>query len=201
MLQNELLTSYLEEKMGAECRQYEKIGAGFGLNSTSGLVEIVLIDCQNDESFNPWSTFGLNQDIDLQKLCLIFYNVHPEADIEQPAMLFGVRGIFYYGESFKIFPKGINAILAGELWFSRKTLSQCFLSNQADGRVPTDLSACLTFREKEILFHLAAGAGNQEIASTLYISLHTVKTHIYNIFRKINVKNRLQASLWAAKYI
>ncbi|MFQ5717316.1 MAG: PAS domain S-box protein, partial [Nitrospinales bacterium] len=57
----------------------------------------------------------------------------------------------------------------------------------------------LTSREKEILLHVASGAANQEIADQLYISLHTVKTHIYNIFRKIGVDGRLQAALWAAK--
>jgi DNA-binding CsgD family transcriptional regulator len=46
---------------------------------------------------------------------------------------------------------------------------------------------------------IITGLKNEEIANRLYISAHTVKTHIYNIFKKINVPNRLQAALWAAK--
>ena len=59
----------------------------------------------------------------------------------------------------------------------------------------------LTAREKEILDKIAHGNSNKDIADELYISLHTVKTHIYNIFRKIDVSSRIQAVLWKARYI
>ena len=59
--------------------------------------------------------------------------------------------------------------------------------------------AVLTKRQAEILALVAVGHSNEEIAQKLYISAHTVKTHLYTIFKKINVPNRMQASLWAAK--
>jgi DNA-binding CsgD family transcriptional regulator len=46
---------------------------------------------------------------------------------------------------------------------------------------------------------VASGATNEQISDRLFLSRHTVKTHVYNIFKKINVTNRLQAALWAAK--
>jgi len=55
----------------------------------------------------------------------------------------------------------------------------------------------LTRREQEILSQLTTGEPNSVIASRLHLSEHTVKNHMYNIFRKIGVKNRLQASNWA----
>ena len=48
-------------------------------------------------------------------------------------------------------------------------------------------------RELEILSLLAEGHSNQEIASKLFVSLSTVKTHNQNIFEKLDVKRRTQA--------
>ena len=51
----------------------------------------------------------------------------------------------------------------------------------------------LSKRELEILNLLAQGHSNQEIAAKLFVSLSTVKTHIQNLFEKLDVKRRIQA--------
>jgi len=51
----------------------------------------------------------------------------------------------------------------------------------------------LSKRELEILSLLAQGHSNQEIAVKLFVSLSTVKTHIQNLFEKLDVKRRIQA--------
>lgn len=50
----------------------------------------------------------------------------------------------------------------------------------------------LTLRESEIITHLCRGASNKEIGDQLYIEEATVKTHLRNIYRKLNVKNRVE---------
>ena len=55
----------------------------------------------------------------------------------------------------------------------------------------------LTDREKEILTYLSKGMTNKEIALELCISRHTVKAHISEILRKLNLRNRINAAIYA----
>src|SRR5512132_4035019 len=57
----------------------------------------------------------------------------------------------------------------------------------------------LSEREQEILRLVATGASNKEIAQQLYISANTVKVHLRNIFAKINVVSRTEATLFAIR--
>ena len=59
----------------------------------------------------------------------------------------------------------------------------------------------LSPREFHILFMMAGGFSNKGIAARINISSHTVRTHLYNIFRKIDVGNRVQASLWVHEHV
>jgi DNA-binding CsgD family transcriptional regulator len=91
--------------------------------------------------------------------------------------------------------------LHGNLWLSRKILSRCILAKDETEAATIQMLQYLTLREKEILKYVASGLRNKEIADKLNISLHTVKTHLYNVYKKIEVPSRLQATLWAAAYL
>jgi DNA-binding CsgD family transcriptional regulator len=78
-------------------------------------------------------------------------------------------------------------------------LTKVYLSKyHSDYQIPspniTDifLKYSISNREKEIIHEICKGKTNQQIADDLFISLQTVKDHTYNIFRKTNVKNRVQ---------
>jgi two-component system nitrate/nitrite response regulator NarL len=58
---------------------------------------------------------------------------------------------------------------------------------------------CLTVREKQILELIAGGQSNKNIARELNISDGTVKVHVKNILRKLNLKSRLEAAVWALR--
>ena len=72
-------------------------------------------------------------------------------------------------------------------------------SSSLNLRTSTRTMNVLSRREMEILGMVAVGGKNMEIAHKLFISPHTVKTHLYNIYKKIHVGDRHQAVLWAAK--
>lgn len=58
----------------------------------------------------------------------------------------------------------------------------------------------LSAREMEILQHAARGSSNKEIAHTLQISQQTVKNHISSILRKLDVKDRTEAAVYALRH-
>lgn len=53
----------------------------------------------------------------------------------------------------------------------------------------------LTVREKEIIAEVSKGLFDKEIASKICISTETVKKHVKNIYRKLGVRNRVEASI------
>lgn len=83
------------------------------------------------------------------------------------------------------------------IWLSKKISPKNSRFLQISNRVEGDASGLLSERELEVLKHIADGKSNLEIAASLYISIHTVKTHITNIFEKLQVRRRTQAVLRA----
>ena len=58
----------------------------------------------------------------------------------------------------------------------------------------------LTAREMDVLACIAKGFSNQDIAKALFVSEKTVKNHLTNIFRKLNVNDRTQALIYVLKH-
>ena len=105
------------------------------------------------------------------------------------ALLFTLLGIWVSQKIFR--PKKQITIIEKEKIVEKAILvagTQPFILNEK-ALQEADLSA----RELEILQLIAKGLSNQEIAATLYVSVNTVKTHIANLFYKLEVKRRTQA--------
>ncbi len=196
-LQNELMARILERETGAACGCVEDIGDVPAMDEEkTSQQNLILLDFMGKDLTTLSFTLDSDFKRKLSRAFLALFNVSPGLGIEENAARHGVRGFFYEHDQLDRFLKGVNAIFKGELWLSREIMTK-FVFDQ-DIFSPM-VKKILTQREIEILSLVAVGAKNEEIAERLFISPNTVKTHIYNIFKKINVTNRLQAGLWAAK--
>jgi DNA-binding NarL/FixJ family response regulator len=79
------------------------------------------------------------------------------------------------------------------------SLLHSFKERMLRPRTELETQTPLTERELQVLRHVAHGLSNREIGGSLGISIETVKEHVQNILRKIDVKDRTQAAVWAVK--
>ncbi len=77
--------------------------------------------------------------------------------------------------------------------FQKVKISMRRRRDQSDEHMP------LTNREVQVLRHVSLGLSNREIGKSLDISVETVKEHVQNILRKLDVNDRTQAAVWAVK--
>ena len=94
----------------------------------------------------------------------------------------------------------IRTTYEGASWLD-PSIARVVLNNfvKKAGKENKSAESILTEREVDILNHIARGFSNLEISEKLYISLNTVKTHIKNIFQKLEVEDRTQAVMTALK--
>jgi DNA-binding NarL/FixJ family response regulator len=84
-----------------------------------------------------------------------------------------------------------EAALSGEV--ARSLLDQVRDGGYRNGGVPDDIAGALSAREVEVLLLLDEHLGTDEIAARLYISEHTVRSHVKSLLRKLNVSSRREA--------
>jgi len=201
-LRNDIMARFLEREIGVECCVGEHLrAAGFSAGSGFTGQTLLLIDCLGeDHKTCKTKKNSLGEEIPSGAFVVPF-DVRRDAGIEEEAVKWGLRGLFYEDDPLDHFLRGIQAVFRGELWLSKKVMSRHILAEYEHRDQGKDPARILTRREMEVLESMASGAKNEEIAKKLHVSLSTVKTHIYSIYKKINVPNRLQAALWAAKYL
>ena len=105
----------------------------------------------------------------------------------------GACGVITFSELPKQGLRAIRSVRAGEIWGSRDALSRIVRTTISHHSRQITLSSAmreLTGREGEIVKWLQTGSSNKEIAAKLFISDKTVKTHLQNIFTKLNINRR-----------
>lgn len=129
---------------------------------------------------------------------VLVLTIHNEAEYLIKAVEMGINGYVLKDSGSDILKKAIYSIYNGEEYIQSDLipiLNSGLIILDKDREKINRLSK----REIEVLVLIARGMFNKEIATQLTISERTVKNHISNIFRKIDVADRTQAAVFAIK--
>ncbi len=129
---------------------------------------------------------------------VMMLTVHNEVEYLVKSVDIGADGYIMKDSESTELKRAINTVISGEVYIQPSlvpALNNRLISRDKD----KDMIDNLTKRELEVLVQIANGMLNKEIANLLNISERTVKNHISNIFRKINVSDRTQAAVFAIK--
>lgn len=132
------------------------------------------------------------------KIKVLMLTVHNEVEYLVKAVDIGADGYVLKDSESAELKKAIGALVNGESYIQPNLipiLNARLISRDTD----KDKIDSLTKRELEVLIQVANGMFNKEIATVLSISERTVKNHISNIFKKIEVADRTQAAVFAIR--
>ena len=129
---------------------------------------------------------------------VLMLTVHNEVEYLVRATDIGVEGYILKDAGFDELKTAIYSIMNGENYIQPKLIPS--LNNYLVHKdMEVDKIKSLTRREMDVLKLMAVGGFNKDIAAKLNISERTVKNHISNIFKKIEVTDRTQAAVFAIK--
>jgi DNA-binding NarL/FixJ family response regulator len=107
------------------------------------------------------------------------------------AIRLGVKGIVLKEMAPQMLLKCIRKVHAGEQWMEMRSAKQALEKMLRQEAGVREVAAVLTPQEMTIVKMIAGGLRNKEIADKLHISEGTVKTHLHNIYEKLNIDSRL----------
>ena len=132
------------------------------------------------------------------KVKVIILTVHNEIEYLLKANDLNVDGYILKDSESEILKNAIYSVNNGENYIQPE-LIPLLNSTMIHKDIDKEKIDSLTKREVEVLKSISAGLLNKEIAINLGISERTVKNHISNIFKKIDVADRTQAAVFAIK--
>ncbi|MFQ5787280.1 MAG: LuxR C-terminal-related transcriptional regulator [Thermodesulfobacteriota bacterium] len=159
--------------------------------------DVMLLD--NKPNINSLEVIRLIKQRGLETRVLLLMEVYDE-DAALSALQMGAIGCLLKTETSLELIKAIRMVRRGEVWVKRHMIGNLikkFSPKHSRGVSKNhSLNNKLTKKQIEIIKFVVVGCSNKEIARRLFISEKTVKSHLYNIFKKLNVKRRVQLSTY-----
>jgi len=132
----------------------------------------------------------------------VIFNVEKRLTTDELLSFGNLKALFYRNDAIEDIAYGCGEVINSQNWLPRKVAAQLLhhYRHVIDSQT-APATVDLTTREIQILRSLKTGASNIQIAEDLFISEFTVKSHLYQIFKKLSVKNRVQAISWANQHL
>lgn len=131
------------------------------------------------------------------KIKVLILTIHNEVEYLMRAVEIGVDGYVLKDSDSSVLKKAIFCVNRNEIFIQPELAP--LLKTKLDEKASENVEDALTKREIQVLKLIAEGLFNKEIAYSLEISEKTVKNHVSNIFKKINVSDRTQAAVYAIR--
>ena len=115
------------------------------------------------------------------------------------ALRAGAKGFLLKDAGSELLAQAIRAAASGEALIAPNVtvrLLEAFAGSAPPAPLTQPIEP-LTKREEQVLAQVASGMSNSEIASKLYITLSTVKTHLASLMAKLGARNRVEIAIWA----
>jgi len=129
---------------------------------------------------------------------VLILTIHNEIDYLMKAVEIGCDGYVLKDSDSRLLKEAIYCVYGGKS-FIQPSLTPALNAGMAEKTNMDEKLNDLTRREIEVLKLIAEGLFNKEIAASLDISERTVKNHVSNIFKKIDVSDRTQAAVFAIR--
>jgi DNA-binding NarL/FixJ family response regulator len=116
------------------------------------------------------------------------------------ALAAGASGYILKGVSGPDLIGALKAIQAGQPYVTAELAVRLLIGVKGKSLVPkrdAKVQAALTYREQQVLEHIVKGFTNQEIAEKLGLTIGTIKYYLSQLFKKMHVRNRVQAVIAA----
>jgi len=163
------------------------------LGNNQNQFDLILLDVMMP-NMDGWATLkAIRENNDKKSIPIIMLTALDKEQQQISGLKFGADDYIVKPFTLPNLLARIEALLRRSNWKQEKNQTiPASLSFATDDPIDT-----LTTRETEVLSFVAQGSNNQEIAEKLFVREVTIKTHLNNIFKKLNVSNRTQAVLLA----
>ncbi len=177
---------------GAEILQATSIDGAIDVIAAQNNVDLVLLDLSMPGTTGLLGAFRVR--VAAPRSALVIISAHEDSRIIGSAMALGIAGYIPKSTPKPKLARLVAAILEGEVWFPERSQESAAVRRaHADAKSLLTQLGSLTAQQLRVLDMICRGLQNKHIAYELDICVTTVKVHVSEVLRKLDVRSRTEA--------